>query len=88
MAVASPIGRAGTSRAERLDEPEAGLLIEGEGVRRDDLAIPARQPDFFRLGDEIADRQHQAVVANDDAAALADGSKRRGGEGVLGNAGA
>jgi hypothetical protein len=70
-------------RAERLDETEAGHLVVGKHVGGDDPAIVGRQPDFLGLGDEVADGQHQAVVADDDAAAFADGAQRRGGEGVV-----
>jgi hypothetical protein len=71
--------------AKRLDEPEAGLLVVGERVRRDETPVLAGQPDFLGLGDQIADGEHQAILADDHAAALAAGAEHRGGEGVIGN---
>ena len=43
------------------------------------------EPDALRLGDEIADGEHQPVLADDYAASRPLGAERRGGEGVLGN---
>jgi hypothetical protein len=44
-----------------------------------DAAIAQMQPDRFRLGDQVADGQHQ-VIANHHAVAGALGAERRGRE--------
>ncbi|EGE60795.1 hypothetical protein RHECNPAF_1340044 [Rhizobium etli CNPAF512] len=73
--------------AERLHQAEAAFLIIGKGMGGNHPAVLGRQPDFLRLGDEITDGQHQAVVANDDAAALPDSAKRLRREGIFRNGG-
>src|SRR6185312_15253352 len=64
-------------------EAEAGLLVVGERMAAHDDTVVPRQPDFLGLCDEVADGEHQAVVADDDAAALAPRAERVGGEGVV-----
>jgi len=50
---------------------------------RDRVALVGEQPHGFRLGDQIADRQNQAVGADEDAVAGALGAENLGGEGVF-----
>ncbi len=69
--------------AERLDQPESGDEIVGERMAGNDRAVVAGEPDGLGLGDEIADREHEAVVADDDAIARPLGAEDRRGEGVL-----
>ncbi len=40
--------------------PEPGLLIVADDVALDGAPVRQRQPDFARLGDEIADGEHDA----------------------------
>ena len=54
----------------------------------DDAPVLVGQPDFLGLGDEIADGQHQPVLADDDAAAFAQRAQCRRGEGIVGDRGA
>ena len=53
-----------------------------------DLAVLAREPDFLGLGDQVADGQHEPVVAYDDAAAFPQRAQWTGREGVFRNGGA
>ena len=66
---------------ERLHQAEAGFLVEAERGAFDRAAVAEMQPDGFRLGDQIADGEDQAV-ADDDAVAGALDAQRFGGEGV------
>ena len=85
---ASPeIQRRQIEPAERLHQAEAGLLVIGERMGGNDAPVVARQPDLLGFGDQIADGQHQPVLADDHAAALPLGAQRRRREGVLGNRG-
>src|SRR5882757_2580659 len=59
LARATELQRRQAEPVERLHEPKAGLLIEGERVGRDDAAVCAGEPDALRLGDEIADGQNK-----------------------------
>jgi len=68
-----------------LHQPETGLLIVGERVRGSDAPVIAGQPHTFRLGDQVADGQHQAAFADDDTASLPLGAQYVGGEAVLGD---
>jgi len=52
----------------------------------DGAAIGRAQPHRLRLGDEIADRQHQPVLADHGARPGAFGAEGRGGERVVGHA--
>jgi hypothetical protein len=72
---------------QRLDQPEAGLLIVGQAVTGDRAAIRKMQPDRFRLGDEITDGEHHAL-ADEDAVAGPLGAQRLCGESIGGNDGA
>ena len=61
--------------------------IDGERVTGGDAAFGVGEPDVLGLHDEIADRQHETALADDDAAARPLLAQRLGGEGVLGNRG-
>ena len=74
--------------AERQDEAEARGEIVGERVALHDRAVASREPDRRGLGDEVADREDEAVVANHDAVARAIGAEYRRGERVVRNFGA
>ena len=69
--------------AERLHQAEAGGLVVGERKAADHDALVGGEPDRARLGDEVADGEHQAVVADDDAVAGALGAEDLRGERVL-----
>jgi hypothetical protein len=68
-----------------LHETEAGCRVVRQRVARHDAAVVGREPDRLRLGDQIADGEHQPVVANDDRAARSLGAENRRGERVLGD---
>jgi hypothetical protein len=70
--------------AERLHQPEAGFGVEAERMALRHAAVAEMQPDRLRLGDQIADGEHQ-TVADQHAVAGAFGAERVGGEGVGGN---
>ena len=74
--------------AERLHQSEAGRLIIGERMTRDRRTLVRVQPDGRRFGDQIADREHESIVANDDTVADPLGTQDPGGKGVLRNLGA
>ena len=63
-------------------------LIDGRKVPGTVLAYDQGEPDRVGLGDEIADRQHQPVGADQNAIAGALGAERVRGEGVGRNDGA
>ncbi len=65
-------------RAERLHQAEAGLLVVAEHMTGRDAAVAEGQPDLLGLGDQIADRENDAVVADEDAVAGALGTERLG----------
>jgi hypothetical protein len=67
--------------AQRLHQAEAAHGIEAECVAFHHPAVAKMQPDGFRLGNQIADRQHQPVVDH-HAIAGALGTQRIGAEGV------
>jgi hypothetical protein len=54
---------------ERLDQTESGLLVIGQHMPRDSPANARCEPDRLGLSDQITDRQDQAVLADQDAAA-------------------
>ena len=88
------LGRSSASELERRQSSSPIACTSAKPVsRRSRSDGPARrarcrrQPDVLRLGDEIADRQHQAVVGNDDAAAGPLRAEYGGGEGVFGDLG-
>ena len=79
----------GPSRAaQRLDEAEARRKVVGERVALHDRSVVTGQPDRRRLGDQVADRQGQAVVPDHDAVAETFGSEYRGSERVVRHLGA
>ena len=67
---------------ERLHQAEAGRLVVAEHVAGHDAAVVEVQPDRLGLGDQIADGEHQAVLADQHAVAGALGAERLGGEGI------
>src|SRR6185437_12592083 len=71
--------------AKWQDEPESGHLIVSKRVTGNDRARMRRQPDRFGFGDQVTDRQHEAVVVDDDAIAGPFGPEDRCGERVLGD---
>jgi hypothetical protein len=77
--------RRNVEASERLDEPEAGFLIVSEDVTGNSAAAWRRQPYRLRLGDQIADRQDEAVFADQYAAAGAFGAERAGRKSVFWN---
>ena len=52
------------------------------------IAAVRGQPNCLRFGDQIADGQHQALVADDDAITAALSTQNIGGERLFGNFGA
>ena len=74
-----------TEPAQGLHQTESADSVVRQGVARQDGTVVGRQPDRLRLGDQIADREHQAVVADDDCAAGSFGTENRCGERVLGD---
>ena len=54
---------------QRQDEAEARGVVESEGMSRYDGAVDSGEPDRFRLGDEVADCEKQAVLADEDGVA-------------------
>jgi hypothetical protein len=72
---------------ERLHQPEAARLVVGERETRDGGAVVGRQPYRVRLGDQVADGEHEPV-ADHDAVAGALGAEDLRGESVLRHLGA
>src|SRR5207244_4288106 len=50
--------------AECLDEAESGLLIESDDMTLRRPTIARAEPQRLRLGDEVADGEHEAVLAD------------------------
>src|SRR6185436_19806985 len=71
--------------AERLHQAEAGGLVVGEREAADHRALVGGHPDRARLGDQVADGEDEAVLADDDAVADALGAEQRRGERVVGH---
>jgi len=69
--------------SQRLDEAEAAHEIVGQRVALHDPARARGEPDLARLGDEVADGEHEAVRADDHALPLALGAQRLRRVGVL-----
>src|SRR5437764_9036073 len=93
-AVASPDPRFGAKLhrrhrkpPERLDQTESGLLVIGQHMPRDSPADARGEPDGLGLGDQIADRQDEAVLADQDAAAGPLGTQGPGGKSVFRDSG-
>jgi hypothetical protein len=74
-------------RLERVDQAEAGHGVIAENVGGNPAPFVGDQGDLVGLGDQIADGQHQAVVADDDSVAQPLGAQRLGGERVGGHLG-
>ena len=81
---AAALERAHAQLGERLHQSEAGGLVVGERKATRHRALVGSDPDGAGLGDEIADREHQAVIADDDAVAGALGAEDLRGEGIVG----
>ena len=79
---AAALDRLHAKFAERLHQPESRRLVVGEHRAAHHRALRGREPDDACLGDEIADREDQAVL-DDDAVAGALGAEDRRGESVL-----
>ncbi len=73
--------------AERMDQAQARGLVVGERKAAHHMALVRGEPDRARLGDEIADGEDQAIVADDDATAGAQRAEDLRGEGVFGDFG-
>ena len=69
--------------SERLHETKAGFLVIGEDMPLHGAAALRGEPHRLSLGDQIADRQHQAILADQNPAAGAFGAECPGGKGVL-----
>src|SRR5262249_47548891 len=67
-------------------EAETGNGIETERMAFHDPAVPEMQPHRLRLGDQVADGEHEPVVDH-DSITRALGSQRFRGEGVVWNDG-
>jgi hypothetical protein len=82
---AAELERRKAETAQSLHETETRFLIIGERMGLRDAPIRAGQPNAFRLGDEIADRQNEPAFANDDAASRPLDAQDRSGESVRRN---
>src|SRR5258705_11987036 len=71
--------------AERLNESESCRLVVRKRVTRDRQAAIGRQPDAAGFGNEIADGEDEAVVADDDTVASALRAEDRSSEGIFGD---
>jgi hypothetical protein len=80
--------RAHSQRREREHEAKPGREVVRDGMPRDNGAVVRGEPDRLGLGDEVADRQHQAVVADHDTASRSFGAQDWRGERVVRNVGA
>ncbi len=67
---------------QRLHQAKAGGLVEAQHMARDLLAFAGGQGDVVGLGDQIADGQDDAVLADQDAVADPLSAQRARGEGV------
>ena len=63
--------RRDAERRQRLHQAEAGGEVVGDHAGRDAAAVAGDEIDLVGFEDQVADRQHQAVVADQDARALA-----------------
>ena len=70
---------------ESLHQAEPGLLIDRERVTWYHAPVVAGDPDGFRLGDEITDRQHEAGFSDHRSASGPLLAQDLGGVGVFGN---
>jgi hypothetical protein len=85
---AEPRGSAAPELAERQDQAQARGEIVRERMTRNHRAVVGREPDRFGLGNEIPDRQHETVIADDDAVAESLGAENRRSERVVRHLGA
>ncbi|PPR22203.1 MAG: hypothetical protein CFH40_01400, partial [Alphaproteobacteria bacterium MarineAlpha10_Bin3] len=74
--------------SQRLHQGEAGFLIVGKRMPFGRLAGAVDQPDRARFGDQIADGEDQAVVADHGAVPDPLGAQHLRGHRVIGNLGA
>ena len=81
------LDRRQAERRQRLHQAEAGLLIVGQRMRGNHSAVLVGQPDFLGLGDQIADGEHHAILADEDAIAGPFGAKRLRRKGIGGDDG-
>ena len=77
------IDRWGVQPSQRLDQTETGFLVVGEHMTRNSAALGGCKPDRLRFRNQIANRQNEAISADQNAAAGAFGAERRRGEGVF-----
>ena len=69
--------------AERLHQAEPRFEVVAQRVAREHAAIARRQPDRFRLGDQVANGEHKAARADEDPVAGSLRPQNPGGERVL-----
>ena len=74
--------------AERLHQAEARFEVVAQRVARQHAAVARRQPDRFRLGDQVADGDDEAAIADEDPVAGPLRPQNAGGERVLRDGGA
>src|SRR6516225_10128537 len=72
---------------QRLDQPKTGLLVVAEHVARRWAAVAESKPNLLGFGNQITDREYNAVFADEDAIARALGAECLGREGVAWNDG-
>ena len=72
---------------ERLNQPESRCLVIGQRVSANNVATIGCQPDCFGLGYQVADRQYQPVLTDDDTITYAFGTQNRCRERIFGNLG-
>ncbi len=73
--------------AQGLDEAEAGHRIVADDMGGHEAPVMGGEPDALGLDHEIADGQHEAVLADHHAVPARLGAERLGGEGLRGRAG-
>jgi len=78
----------GSQLAQRLDQAEPGRLVVGERVAGHGGAAIGGEPDLRCLVDEVADREHEAVLADHRAVTAALGPERGSAVGIFRNFGA
>ena len=73
---------------QRLNQAESAFLVVGDDVAGSGERLPVDQPHTVRLRNQVADGEHEPVVANDDAVAGTFRAEHRRGQGVFRDAGA
>ena len=68
---------------ERLHQTETALIIVSEHMGLHDPTLVGGQPDFFGLGNQVADGDDEAIIPNDNALARPLRAERLGGEGIV-----